>query len=74
MAFAIRNEVALFKLISMRSHLLIDCLIGIGLAVSPWILGFYKIVWLPHILCGILVFATARLTRKEPHTAYAHPI
>jgi hypothetical protein len=73
LAFASRNEVALFKLISMRAHLVIDYLIGISLAVSPWVLGFYKIVWAPHLLCGILIFTLALFTKKESETAYAEP-
>ena len=73
LAFASRNEVALFKLISMRAHLVIDYILGISLAISPWVLGFYKIVWAPHLLCGILIVGLALCTKKESETAYAQP-
>jgi hypothetical protein len=47
--------------------------LGISLAISPWVLGFYKIVWAPHLLCGILIFGLALCTKKESETAYAQP-
>src|SRR3954463_13996772 len=54
LAFASRNEVSLFKLISMRAHLVFDYIIGLSLAASPWVLGFYKVTWMPHLICGLL--------------------
>ncbi|MDB6030627.1 MAG: hypothetical protein JWM16_965 [Verrucomicrobiales bacterium] len=73
LAFASRNETSLVKLISMRAHLVFDYIIGIFLAVSPWVLGFYKITWIPHLVCGLLIFFMALFTKKESDSVYANP-
>jgi hypothetical protein len=73
LAFASRNEVSLFKLISMRAHLVCDYIIGIFLAASPWVLGFYKVTWVPHLVCGLLIFLMALFTKKESQSIYANP-
>jgi hypothetical protein len=73
LAFTSRTELGLFKLIAMRPHLMIDYVLGLALAVSPWVLGFYKHTWAPHLICGLLIFALALLTKKESNTVYADP-
>lgn len=73
LAFASRTEVGLFKLISVKAHLILDYLIGIALALSPFVLGFYKVVWAPHVICGFLIFGMALFTKKESDSIYANP-
>jgi hypothetical protein len=45
--------------ISIRSHLLLDFLVGISLAVSPWLFGFSQIVYSPHVAGGLVLIALA---------------
>jgi hypothetical protein len=60
------------KLVSMRSHLLIDYVTGALLAVSPWLFGFADQpvnAWLPHVIVGLLVIGYALVTNPVilPH-------
>ena len=54
--------------ISMRTHLTLDLLGGILLAVSPWLFGFSEIVWVPHLVVGLLEIGAALMTKREPST------
>src|SRR5690606_13344607 len=58
--------------ISMRTHLTLDLLGGILLAVSPWLFGFSEIVWVPHLVVGLLEIGAALMTKREPSTERAH--
>ena len=59
-------ELGLTGLISMRAHLRIDMVLGILLAVSPWIFGFADIVWAPHLIVGLLILAVSMMTQSVP--------
>ena len=59
-------ELGLSKNISMSTHLTLDLLSGILLAVSPWLFGFADFVYLPHVLLGILEIGAALVTVKTP--------
>jgi hypothetical protein len=65
-----RYELGLIKALSMRAHLMLDYVLGIFLALSPWILGFYTLdvprLWVPHLVVGLLVVILAAMTEKEP--------
>lgn len=53
------------KLVSMRTHLVIDYLTGALLAVSPWLFGFASAsanVWVPHLIVGLLMIGYAAAT------------
>jgi hypothetical protein len=50
----------------MRTHLMIDLMTGIFLAVSPWLFGFADEVYLPHLVLGILEVGAALFTKTEP--------
>jgi len=52
--------------IPMPTHLLLDVLSGIVLALSPWIFGFADQVYLPHVIFGILEIVVPLLTRRHP--------
>jgi len=48
--------------IRMRTHLVTDMCVGVLLALSPWVFGFYDIVFIPHVAFGGLLIVTALLT------------
>ena len=52
--------------IPMPTHLLLDMLSGIVLALSPWIFGFADQVYLPHLIFGILEIVVPLLTKRQP--------
>jgi VanZ family protein len=51
--------------ISLKAHLLLDFLLGILLAVSPWVFGFSHVVYLPHVTTGVLLGIIAVFSRSE---------
>jgi hypothetical protein len=51
--------------ISIRSHIVLDCLLGITLAASPWLFGFSHLVKLPHVVGGLLLIVTAFFSRGD---------
>ena len=59
-------ELGAFRMISMRTHLALDVVGGIFLAVSPWLFGFADYVWQPHLILGILEMGAVLMTRSEP--------
>ena len=67
-------ELGVSRQLSMRTHLMLDLLGGIVLAVSPWLFGFADEVWEPHLIFGILEIGAALTTKREPdtHTASTH--
>jgi hypothetical protein len=58
--------------ISMRTHLTLDMLSGLILAMSPWIFGFADYVYVPHLVLGILEIGAALTTRREPAYGPGH--
>ena len=63
-------ELGVTKSISMRSHLTIDIIAGIFLAISPWLFGFSDLVFWPHVLVGIAEIGAGLMTKTVP--AYGH--
>lgn len=59
-------ELSISKKISMRTHLTLDVLSGVFLAVSPWIFGFNEYVYLPHVILGLLEIAAGVMTETSP--------
>jgi hypothetical protein len=59
-------EGGIFRFISMRTHLTIDVVAGIGLALSPWIFGFSNTVFLPHLMLGLFEIAAGLATDRMP--------
>ena len=59
-------------MISMRTHLIMDYILGLFLAASPWLFGFSDRPaneWAPHLVVGLLIFGQALMTS---HTATEH--
>src|SRR5215203_1439615 len=55
--------------ISMKMHLIADALLGVFLAVSPWLFGFADAgvnAWLPFLAIGLGELATAAMTDPVP--------
>ncbi|TDO73152.1 SPW repeat-containing protein [Flavobacterium chryseum] len=59
-------ELGLVKLIPMNIHLMLDIASGIFLAASPWLLGFSEVVYLPHLILGLLEIGVAVMTNPKP--------
>jgi len=57
------HERGLVKKIPMKAHLGADIISGALLAASPWLFGFKKKVWLPHLLLGLFQMGTAIFTQ-----------
>ncbi|WP_432713202.1 SPW repeat protein [Pedobacter sp.] len=57
------------KMISMATHLNMDVLVGIFLALSPWLFGFREQVYLPHLVVGIFsILAGLCTVRSSQHS------
>lgn len=53
MTLLTRHEGGVAKIIPLPTHLVMDVIFGILLALSPWILNFNNEVFLPHLLVGL---------------------
>lgn len=61
-----RYECGLVPLLDMKSHLTLDAVGGVILALSPWIFQFHQTVWVPHLLFGLMELAAAAMTQTTP--------
>ncbi len=62
------SPISPIKMVPMRIHVWMDVLVGLILAVSPWIFGFADNdanVWVPHLVVGIAVIGYALITRTD---------
>lgn len=59
-------ELGLIRKIPMMAHLSSDLILGIVLALSPWVFGFKDIVWVPHLIFGIIAIFTSTFTKTIP--------
>jgi hypothetical protein len=69
------NGMSLANIISMRAHLRLDLVIGLFLALSPWLFSFSDNgthAWLPHLIVGILIIGNSLVTRTTPDTRGSH--
>ncbi len=53
---------SIFEVISMKSHLVIDRVVGFFVMLSPWIFGFANQIWQPHLLTGFIVVLVSFIT------------
>lgn len=56
-------ELGISNQIEMRIHLWIDGILGALVLLSPWIFRFAHIVWVPHVVVGIVLIAAALTTQ-----------
>jgi hypothetical protein len=61
-----RYELGIVKAIPMPTHLALDMVSGIILALSPWLFGFSNLVWAPHLILGMVKVGAALLTQRQP--------
>jgi len=61
-----RYELGLVKVIPMRTHLTLDLIGGIFLAISPWLLGYADYVWAPHFIVGLIEIGASLTTQTHP--------
>jgi hypothetical protein len=64
-SFCTDYEFGFLEEIEIRTHLLLDFLVGIVLIVSPWLFGFYDKVYLPYLVFGMIEIATTFFTKTE---------
>ena len=69
MSLITNYEAGAFRIISMKTHLTMDVIVGIFLAASPWLFGFADEVYLPHLIVGLFSIAAGLFTEATPHTA-----
>ena len=63
-------EVGLIRKIPMRSHLTMDFILGLALAVSPWLLNFDERVYMPHLIIGVFSILASLTTHRVPSHSY----
>jgi hypothetical protein len=59
-------ELGMVRKIPMGTHLALDAGSGVVLAASPWIFGFADLVYLPHVILGLLEIGAALMTHTTP--------
>jgi hypothetical protein len=60
-----------FGMIPMSAHLVMDAIMGIFLALSPWLFGFSDNgtnAWLPHLIVGVLLIGSSLMTQTAADT------
>jgi SPW repeat-containing protein len=57
-------ELGAFRVIGMRTHLAIDVIAGLLLAISPWLFGFADYVWAPHVIVGVMELIVVALSKS----------
>jgi hypothetical protein len=67
-------ELGAARKIPFGTHLTLDILGGIFLAVSPWLFNFDEHVYLPHLVAGIMEIAVASFTKRTntAHSGHEH--
>jgi hypothetical protein len=64
-------EYSISKTLSMRAHLTLDVISGVFLAASPWLFDFDEVVYLPHLILGVLEIGAGLMTETESkHAGY----
>jgi uncharacterized membrane protein len=59
-------EIGRLRRIQLPVHLWLDGLIGLLLAVSPWLFAFDRLVWVPHVVIGVALVAVAITSQTIP--------
>ena len=61
-----RYEPGVKKKLSMDNHLKLDYASGALMAAAPFLFGFRKKSWLPHVAIGLTELAVAYFTKPQP--------
>ena len=62
-------ELGLVRRLPMPAHLTLDALSGALMAASPWLFGFSRQVWVPHVVFGLFEIGAALSTEGAPRQA-----
>jgi hypothetical protein len=62
-----RYEMGIAHIIPMKKHLNLDLASGIIVAASPWIFGFSKIIFLPHLVFGLMEILVVIFSSPVPN-------
>ena len=65
MSLLTRYEWGALRVIPMPVHLAIDGLSGALLSISPWLFGFAGVVFLPHLILGLIELGTSLMTETH---------
>ena len=72
MSIMTNYEAGMVKAIPMPAHLTMDVLAGVVLAASPWIFDFDELVYLPHVIFGVLEIGAGLFTERVPYHRSEH--
>jgi hypothetical protein len=61
-----RYEWGMAKVVPMKTHLLLDFLVGVLLIAAPYVGGFSKRVWVPFVVFGAFAIVASLITKKMP--------
>jgi hypothetical protein len=66
-------ECGVRSVIPMRLHLGLDLAGGLFLAASPWVFGFHRTLWAPHVAFGLFAVVVSLTTVTTPRAAPPPP-
>ena len=64
MSMMTNYEGGLIRSIPMAIHLKMDVILGVVLAASPWLFKFKEVVYLPHLIMGLLAIFSGFFSTK----------
>jgi hypothetical protein len=68
-------ELGMVRQIPMSTHLMLDGILGLFLAASPWLFQFSEFVWVPHVVFGLSEFAGSLMPQTQPtHGSAGHAL
>ena len=59
-------EAGILHIVMMGVHLMMDLVLGIALAASPWLLSFDGRTYLPHLILGLYLLLASITTHRNP--------
>lgn len=63
-------ELGVIKMLPMKTHLMLDYVASLFLAVSPFLFSFNSFdanVWMPHVIVGISYFVISMITEEHAY-------
>ncbi|MBS1493825.1 MAG: hypothetical protein JST55_09950 [Bacteroidetes bacterium] len=61
---------AVIRVIPLRWHMIYDFIAGLFLMLSPWIFDFYRHVYMPHVIFGLLQIIASLVTSISKEDEY----
>lgn len=62
------SPISPLKVVPMRIHIMMDVVLGVFLALSPWLFGFANLAanaWVPHVIVGLAMAGYALITNPQ---------